>query len=214
MLQIRNIAKYGCSVKTTGGGGTARPMVINLMPDEHLYMMQAQLTAWPMEAKQDLASYVSSGILSVKELAASHVAPDKSENLTFVSKTVGGDKFTSLEEYVVYHANIWKSEYNAHVITTAFHTVAGAGLATANATNLATAITLITALRVAYNAHIIAGAQHPNADANNAVSTPVLVTEVNCMDALEQFVDKFSTHKQWLIPAASTDLTPSAIITY
>lgn len=210
MLQIQNIGQYGVSVKTWDGGGSGRPNVLHLRPNEMAFMMQQELKSWPTGAKEDLSRYVQMGTLVVKEVDGVHNGPDKSAKLDFYADDLGS---------AILFGVAFQQSYNKHVESAVFHTapVPAHRSTAAVPTDLATLITLITNLRTVYTVHGAAAPPHVNADTQFicAPAAPAPVTEQDCIVALRDLNNILDGHREALVPAAApTVLLPAQIITY
>lgn len=92
--------------------------------------------------------------------------------------------------------NELKSDYNLHRVSTVYHTAADGTnvVASANATDLATAITLVNEMRADYNAHLSQSGVHQLADASNSVSSPVATTLQAAVTLAHELQDKYNAH--------------------
>jgi hypothetical protein len=208
MIQIRNISPVErVAFSTSSDDEAGRPLRIELGPGEVQFIMQEQLKKWPIHAKSRFAELVEHGSLAVNTTNNAHVAPDRSNRLTFSAI----DLNSALSDAINF-----KTEYNAHLSNSAFHTAAdGANLVTsADPTNLATLITLLTEARLDYNAHIVLGASHPFPDAINGVILGVPTDLPTSLALLEELVRRLRTHKLHNTPDGTDALNPIEILTF
>lgn len=208
MIQIRNISPVErVPFSTSSDDDAGRPLRVELGPGEVQFIMQGQLAAWPVHARTRLASFVEHGSLSVHLLNSTHIAPDRSKRLTFTAIDLAG---------AIADAINFKIEHNVHLANSAFHTLADATnlITSADPTDLATLITLLTEAQVDYDAHIILAASHPFTDLVNGVTLGVPTDLPTSLAVLEELVRKLRGHKLYKVDAGSNALTPVEILLF
>lgn len=207
MIQIRNISPIErVAFSTASHDNPGRPTRVELGPGEVVFIMEGQLTTWPDHAKSALAAFVEYGSLAVHNLNNTHVAPDRSSRLTFTAI----DLASALLDAITF-----KTEYNAHLANTAFHTLADATnvLTSADPTDLAELITLLTEARTDHDAHLILAASHPFTDLINGVTLGVPANLPDSLALLEELVRKLRTHKLHNVGSGTAALSPIDILT-
>jgi hypothetical protein len=170
-------------------------------------ILQENLKNYGTGVKQTIADAVASGIIVVEEIDGAHVANDRT---IFDLRPYTANNLPTL--YTA--GNLFKSVYNTHELSTAFHTTAGAlPITSPDATDVATLITLLTEARADYNAHIIV-AIHPTPDTKNAIVHVAPVDAATCESFMNEAWGKFEQHRRWGVNAAAAPLNPNQIITY
>jgi hypothetical protein len=212
MIQITNVSPYKWALSTSYAGSRGTPLYFNLSPiskppKNTEVILKENLKNYGSGVKQAIADGVASGIIVVQELDGAHVANDRT------IFDLGG--FTAHNLPTLYAAgNLFKSVYNAHELSTAFHTAAGAlPITSPDATDVATLITLLTEARTDYNTHI-GTAIHPNPDGTNLIVHAVPVDAATCESFMREAWGVFQQHRKWAQAAATAPLNPNQIITY
>ena len=85
-------------------------------------------------------------------------------------------------------------------------------IAAADATDLATTITLLTEAQTDYDLHIASAVFHPNADTKNDTNAAVPTDLPTSIVALDEIYGLLNSHLIWATDAASGSLTPLDII--
>lgn len=148
----------------------------------------------------------ASGETSVTGTTFLSVAPDHTyvrlTNLSGVSQTFSDTQLsTGALTDLVALSNSLKTIINAHMANTGgvWHTNADVTnpIATAAATDLATAITLLNQIKVKYEAHrvLIAGPTHSNADAVNTITAADATDMASAVTLSDMLKLKFNTHR-------------------
>jgi hypothetical protein len=114
-------------------------------------------------------------------------------------------------------ANGVKTEYNIHIASAVFHTIADVvnPITSPNATDLATSITLLNEAKLVYNAHRIAGAYHPNPDTINAALSANATDLGTAITLANELKAEFNHHRLQNIGAPSVhvaDDTTSIVV--
>jgi hypothetical protein len=215
MILIQNISPVERVVFSTSSDDEAgRPLRIELGPGDAQLIMKEQLRKWPIHAKSRFAELVEHGSLAVLTMNATHVAPDRTKRVTFSS--------FDLRSCVIDVIN-FKTEYNIHIASTAFHTLADTtnpitspdpDLTDPPATQLADVITLLTEAQTDYNAHLLLGASHPFTDLVNDVAVVVPTDLPTSISSLSALVRRLNLHKLHKVTDGSDALTPIEILNF
>lgn len=212
MIEIRNISDFRWSTTPNKGSVRGLPVPIEVGPktkvDSRLVILQDDLKNYQIGTKMDLADGVSKGVLVLQELDSSHVTPDETP-LPALSPYTANNLQGMIDAAIAF-----KNTYNVHEVNVAFHTAAGAApITSADPTDLATLIVLLTEARTDYNTHI-AAAIHPNPDTANGVILAAPVNAATCNAVLKELWGRYSQHKKWATTSANPPLNPPAIIAY
>jgi len=105
--------------------------------------------------------------------------------------------------WAMYRANEYKAAFNTHLASTVFHTAADAvnPIVAADATDLATLITLLTEFRANYEAHRIlvgGGPVHGSADSTNAITAPVPTDLDTCVTLVKDIILQYEAHRKMI----------------
>ena len=196
MIQIQNISSQAISISTMHNETHALPMYFNLAPNDIQVITKSQLRTYPSGTQQDIAEYVSKGMLLVSEVGVrTHLYPDQSYLFTTDFEMLRWQGATALPGALLAAPDL-QTTINKHVENVSFHTIAGAASAVAVPTDLLTLAAFLTSLRTFYNSHIAALVQHPFPDTFNAVPIPALVTLQECISAIRSLVHNFGSHQK------------------
>jgi len=212
MIQITNVSLHRWSCSTSYAGARGIPLYFNLGPrtkpaENSEIILKENLKNYGSGVKQTIADAVASGIIMVQELDGTHVANDRT--------IIDFKPYTAHNLPTLYAAgNLFKSVYNTHQASTAYHTAAGAlPITSPDATDIATLITLLTEARSDYNTHIPL-AIHPTPDSHNLIIHAVPTDAATCEAFLREAWGRFLEHRMWVKDAAAAPLNPNQIITY
>jgi len=206
MLEIRNISKYRVSVMTGDSGGSNRPNVINLGPDEHQLMMQAELTAWTDSAKQSLAEYVQMSTLRIKELTSVHVGQDM-----YIAPEFTAMNLDSAIDTAVSFRNVWNIHLKSGVHKAEDTTNV---MVLPDPTDLTELIAFLTAQRAFYIAHLPSTVFHSVADLVNVLTAGIPTDLDTCIVLMVDLFARFDKHKRQAVDSLAAPLTPAAVLTY
>jgi len=119
-------------------------------------------------------------------------------NAGYSANAPAADQATQTAALVVLANNI-KSEYNTHIASAVFHTVADVanGITSPNATDLASSITLLNEAKGDYNNHRtnVGGAYHPMTDTVNVVAAPDATDLRSALILAEELKSKYNSHR-------------------
>jgi len=206
MLQIQNVGNSLISFSTSYLGAQGRPLYIKLQPEAWTTILQNELKNWPPGAKQNLASYVQKGQLTVRPLTICHVVNDEGN----IPPEFGAFDLPS----ALRTASDLKTIFNDHLLSVAVHSAQDTAnlMTTADPIDLPTLIAFIGNFQIDFNAHILVGAAHPNPDIVNGVVVVAADLPTSIL-ALKELYGRFDAHKRHTL-SIGTPLNPPAIITY
>lgn len=161
-ILIRNVSSNRRVAVSSRGGN---PPHFALGPSQSVQILQAELSAWPAETKQDISLYVQHGFLRLDELNTVHAVPVK-DPLTPTAYDLAS---------AIADANTFKQAYNDHLNSLVSHSIVDTVnvISAADATNLSSMITLLTEVKTDFAGHLdeVTGVGHVTADATNTITS-------------------------------------------
>ena len=131
----------------------------------------------------------TTNVVAATNTVAIHVASDTTNVVASADANSLATLYTLLNEI--------KADYNAHRVSTTFHSNADGTnvVASADATTEATAVTLANEIKADYNAHRTQATIHPNNDDTNIVTTADSTEAINCVTLANEIKADYNAHR-------------------
>jgi len=118
--------------------------------------------------------------------------------------------------WAMYRANDYKAAFNTHLASTDYHTAADTvnPIVAADASDLATLITLLTEFRTNYEAHRVlvgGGPVHGTADAANAITAAVPTDLESCLTLVKDIILKYEAHRKTITGSPTVHLKADTV---
>jgi len=218
MLQFRNVTRGTTNerkvvINTKFSGSSGYPMYFTLVPGAHIEVPKQYVIDWHESVKQNIAEYMMHGIIRVYDLNASHLYLDKGNVCDYPYDYLLPAAQGLALEHAMQVADSLNTAINAHIFSLAVHNAAaGAVIAAAVPTDLATLLVWLAAAQITYPAHIADGAAHPNVDIVNVLAPVVAIDLPTAVEALQELHRAYAGHKLWVVGTA--EVAASTIAAY
>lgn len=202
--------------RTNWSAGTAAfPIQVDLSPGEKIEFPKTSFDYLDPGVKQFIAEYMAQGVLRVLVVDPIHHYMDKNHNPEYDLDYLIDAKFGDLAlSHAINMATSLNTEMDRHFQSLATHNAATAVVAGNLPTDLASLLVWIGNAQTAYDTnHRQSLVAHDGLDGTNAL-VPVAAADLDtAIQALQELLTAFQSHKTWLLPTAR-ELDIDAVLTF